>query len=151
MRYSPVRAPRQPQSIGKSKKPSLGQFSILSAPAHNSSQKVDDQISNIYESSRDSEVETWEKQRSRVGRLRLGNLFFIWSENFRYIPKGVKRWKKEGSKPSYCFNLTCKSLGFYILLFYLKYKTVLFAEIVLTLFWCKISFYDCVAFIPGPQ
>ena len=65
--------------------------------------------------------------------------------------KGVKRWKKEGSKPSYCFNVTCKSLGFYILLFYLKYKTVLFAEIVLTLFWCKISFYDCVAFILGPQ
>ena len=49
---------RQPQSIEKSKKPP----SILSAPEHNSSQKVDDQISNIYESSLDSE---WRLERNK--------------------------------------------------------------------------------------
>ena len=75
---------RQPQSIEKSKKPP----SILSAPEHNSSQKVDDQISNIYESSLDSEWRLERNKGQECADSDWENWDFLWSEK-RDITRGV--------------------------------------------------------------
>ena len=59
-------------------------------------------------------------------------------ENFSFL----LRYKKEKQ-----FFVLCK---LNLLLCFPQMSNIAsLAEIVLTLFWCKISFYDCVAFIPG--